>query len=55
MQEMLRRLAEQDHYGETIRRILAAFPEADKIWLAGKAQRSLRAIHHPVFRRWLSP
>ena len=27
MQEMLRRLAEQGHSAETIRRILAAFPE----------------------------
>ena len=40
MQEMLRRLAKQDHSAETIRRILAAFPEDDKNLVSSESPRN---------------
>ena len=40
MQEMLRRLAKQDHSVETIQRILAAFPEDDRNLAGSESLRS---------------
>ncbi len=45
MQTMLRRIAKQDHSAETIRRILAAFPEDDKNLVKGESPAQPR--RHP--------
>ena len=47
MQAMLRRLAKHDQFGETLRRILAAFPEDDKN-LVSRASRTSAERHPPA-------
>ena len=55
MQEMLRRLAKQGHSMETSVASWRHFQRTMKVLAGGASPARQPAIHHPVFRRWLSP